>query len=143
MFCRVAPLGHAATLRWSSAATWRTFDYNPSDNSTAAPSFIPGVGAGAGVNVTIPCGVAVLLDVPNLALHTLTVEGFLQCVLRPNQPESHIALQARVLLCKCIIVMTGMFTVGKVVVCNAHCGEKHASWAVQSGGCVVVCVQHE
>ncbi|CAI5510161.1 unnamed protein product [Closterium sp. Naga37s-1] len=45
---------------------------------------VPGVGAGKGGNATIPCGVAVLLNVPSVVLSTLTIRGMLKdTTLRP------------------------------------------------------------
>ncbi|CAI5520036.1 unnamed protein product [Closterium sp. Naga37s-1] len=50
---------------WSDAATW-------------PGGVVPGVGAGTGGNATIPCGVAVLLNVPSVVLSTLTIRGMLK-----------------------------------------------------------------
>ena len=57
----------AGFKKWSDPATW------PSGK-------VPGVGAQAGGNATIPCNVAVLFDVPSVVLHTLTVRGLLKWV---------------------------------------------------------------
>ena len=43
-----------------------------------AQGTIPGVGSAAGVNVIVPCGVALLLDVPLVNVAALTVRGWLQ-----------------------------------------------------------------
>ncbi|CAI5467058.1 unnamed protein product [Closterium sp. Yama58-4] len=62
--------------RWSDPATW----------TNGGGSVIPGVKATGGewANVTIPCGTAVLLDVPLVSLSTLVVKGW----LRWKQPSS-------------------------------------------------------
>lgn len=51
--------------RWSDKRTW-------------GKGPIPGVGNGALANVTIPCGTAVLLDVPAVNLNMLVIRGMLQ-----------------------------------------------------------------
>ncbi|CAI6007157.1 unnamed protein product [Closterium sp. NIES-64] len=47
---------------------------------------VPGVGAGKGGNATIPCGVAVLLNVPSVVLSTLTIRGMLKIEDTPSRP---------------------------------------------------------
>ena len=49
---------------WSQASTWPRGQ-------------IPGVGGNLGVNVTIPCGRLVVLDLPEVTLGVLTVKGLL------------------------------------------------------------------
>jgi hypothetical protein len=62
-------------LLWSSASTWGL-----------GGGAIPGVGSSAGSNATIPCDTAVLLDVPSVRLHTLTIRGMLKLKDDPSLP---------------------------------------------------------
>eukprot|EP00271_Cylindrocystis_brebissonii_P022455 TRINITY_DN8652_c0_g1_i1.p1 TRINITY_DN8652_c0_g1~~TRINITY_DN8652_c0_g1_i1.p1 ORF type:complete len:1139 (-),score=148.93 TRINITY_DN8652_c0_g1_i1:828-4244(-) len=50
---------------WSSSSTWPN-------------GIVPGVGSALYANATIPAGVAVMLDVPNVTLHTLRISGLLK-----------------------------------------------------------------
>ena len=39
---------------------------------------MPGVGSGSGLNATIPCGQYVVLDLPNITVGLLRIQGLLQ-----------------------------------------------------------------
>ncbi|CAI5515198.1 unnamed protein product [Closterium sp. Naga37s-1] len=57
-----------------------------SDPTIWPGGLVPGVAAGKGANATIPCGLAVLLNVPSVVLSTLTIRGMLKIrdtTLRP------------------------------------------------------------
>ncbi|CAI7748593.1 unnamed protein product [Closterium sp. NIES-53] len=60
-----------ACLFWPGFKLW-------SDAGTWPGGVVPGVGAGKGASATIPCGVAVLLNVPSVVLSTLTIRGMLK-----------------------------------------------------------------
>eukprot|EP00850_Spirogloea_muscicola_P021960 SM000269S09915 [mRNA] locus=s269:76387:85016:- [translate_table: standard] len=78
-------------MRWSSAATW-------------GGDGVPGVGPRAGGNATIPCGKAILLDVPAVSLTVLLIQGFLKFLDSPSLPV--IALNAS------YIIVQGQLTIG-------------------------------
>ncbi|CAI5525201.1 unnamed protein product [Closterium sp. Naga37s-1] len=76
---RVAALGWK---RWSDPATW----------TNSGSSVIPGVKATGGewADVTIPCGTAVLLDVPLVSLNRLIVKGWLRVQDSPSLPTIEV-----------------------------------------------------
>ncbi|CAI5505687.1 unnamed protein product [Closterium sp. Naga37s-1] len=78
---------------WSRAATWAFMGGK-----------VPGIGASVGANVTIPCGRAVLLDVPRVSLGLLIVKGWLRLLDKPFVPS--ISVQAR------FIIVYGRLSVG-------------------------------
>ncbi|CAI5957042.1 unnamed protein product [Closterium sp. NIES-65] len=78
---------------WSRASTWAFMGGK-----------VPGIGASVGANVTIPCGRAVLLDVPRVSLGLLVVKGWLRLLDNPFVPS--ISVQAR------FIIVYGRLSVG-------------------------------
>ncbi|CAI5526563.1 unnamed protein product [Closterium sp. Naga37s-1] len=68
--------------RWSDPATW----------TNSGSSVIPGVKATGGewVDVTIPCGTAVLLDVPLVSLNRLVIKGWLRVLDSPSLPRVEV-----------------------------------------------------
>ncbi|CAI5484159.1 unnamed protein product, partial [Closterium sp. Yama58-4] len=82
-----------AWLLWSRASTWAFMGGR-----------VPGIGASVGANVTIPCGRAVLLDVPRVSLGLLVVKGWLRLLDNPFVPS--ISVQAR------FIIVYGRLSVG-------------------------------
>ncbi|GJP83999.1 hypothetical protein CLOP_g14094 [Closterium sp. NIES-67] len=78
---------------WSRPATWAFMGGK-----------VPGIGASVGANVTIPCGRAVLLDVPRVSLGLLIVNGWLRLLDNPFVPS--ISVQAR------FIIVHGRLSVG-------------------------------
>lgn len=78
-------------LRWSDPATWE-----------GAP--VPGVGAQAGANVTIPCGRGVLLDLPKVNLTVLNILGSLKFLDDPTLP--------RVAVYASFVIVEGRFIIG-------------------------------
>eukprot|EP00271_Cylindrocystis_brebissonii_P021385 TRINITY_DN7575_c0_g1_i1.p1 TRINITY_DN7575_c0_g1~~TRINITY_DN7575_c0_g1_i1.p1 ORF type:complete len:1194 (-),score=130.61 TRINITY_DN7575_c0_g1_i1:1675-5256(-) len=81
-------------LLWSAASSW-------------ANGVIPGVGAAAGANVTIPCNVSVLLDVGNLVLNRLVIQGFLK--FGDASSIGDISIQAH------FIIVEGQLQIGTAV----------------------------
>ena len=59
----------AAPQFWSNPNTW-------------PGGVVPGVGSGIGANATIPCNTVVILDVANLTLGILRIQGLLKWVLQ-------------------------------------------------------------
>lgn len=55
----------SAPQLWSKPSTW-------------PEGVVPGVGSAVGANVTIPCGQVVILDVANVTLSLLRVQGLLK-----------------------------------------------------------------
>ncbi|CAI5468813.1 unnamed protein product [Closterium sp. Yama58-4] len=68
--------------RWSDPATW----------TNGGSSVIPGVKATGGewADVTIPCGTAVLLDVPLVSLNRLVIKGWLRVLDSPSLPTIEV-----------------------------------------------------
>ncbi|CAI7772076.1 unnamed protein product [Closterium sp. NIES-53] len=68
--------------RWSDPATW----------TNSGSSVIPGVKATGGewADVTIPCGTAVLLDVPLVSLNRLVIKGWLRVLDSPSLPRVEV-----------------------------------------------------
>ncbi|CAI5504746.1 unnamed protein product [Closterium sp. Naga37s-1] len=84
--------------RWSDVTVW-----GAAFKSSRDP---PGVRSRAGGNVTIPCGMAVLLDVANVTLDTLHVHGWLKLLDdKPRLPRIEIRAN--------FIIVTGRLTVGE------------------------------
>ncbi|GJP51855.1 hypothetical protein CLOM_g10985 [Closterium sp. NIES-68] len=84
--------------RWSDLATWGAAYRGSKD--------VPGVGSKAAVNVTVPCGTAVLLDVANVTLDTLHVHGWLKLLDdKPRLPRIQVRAN--------FIIVTGRLTVGE------------------------------
>ncbi|CAI7901352.1 unnamed protein product, partial [Closterium sp. NIES-53] len=84
--------------RWSDVTVW-----GAAFKSSRDP---PGVRSRAGGNVTIPCGMAVLLDVANVSLDTLHVHGWLKLLDdKPRLPRIEIRAN--------FIIVTGRLTVGE------------------------------
>ncbi|CAI5484165.1 unnamed protein product [Closterium sp. Yama58-4] len=84
--------------KWSDVTVWGAAFRGSKDP--------PGVGSRAGVNVTVPCGMAVLLDVANVTLDTLHVHGWLKLLDdKPRLPRIEVRAN--------IIIVTGRLTVGE------------------------------
>lgn len=64
-------LAHCPTLILSGFKLW-------SQPSTWPNKVVPGVGGTSGANVTVPCGVAILLDLPNVTVSLLRIQGLLR-----------------------------------------------------------------
>lgn len=62
---------------WSNPNTWPN-------------GLIPGIGESTGANVTIPCGKFVILDVENVTLGLLRVQGLLKFLDDPNLPSIYV-----------------------------------------------------
>ncbi|CAI5957022.1 unnamed protein product, partial [Closterium sp. NIES-65] len=84
--------------KWSDVTVWGAAFKGSRDP--------PGVRSRAGRNVTVPCGMAVLLDVANVTLDTLHVHGWLKVL--DNKPRlPRIEVRAN------FIIVTGRLTVGE------------------------------
>ncbi|CAI5505675.1 unnamed protein product [Closterium sp. Naga37s-1] len=67
--------------RWSDWRTW---------GNKARILGVPGRGLQRWADVTIPCGVAVLLDVPDISVRRLRVKGWLKVLDSPKLPKIHV-----------------------------------------------------
>ncbi|CAI5484158.1 unnamed protein product [Closterium sp. Yama58-4] len=67
--------------RWSDWRTW---------GSKARILGVPGRGLQRWADVTIPCGVAVLLDVSDISVRRLRVKGWLKVLDSPKLPKIHV-----------------------------------------------------
>ncbi|CAI5470023.1 unnamed protein product [Closterium sp. Yama58-4] len=84
--------------KWSDVTVWGAAFRGSRDP--------PGVRSRAGGNVTVPCGMAVLLDVANVTLDTLHVHGWLKLLdEKPRLPRIEIRAN--------FIIVTGRLTVGE------------------------------
>ncbi|CAI5525352.1 unnamed protein product [Closterium sp. Naga37s-1] len=80
--CPAQSAGRHGWKRWSDPATW----------TNGGSSVIPGVKATGGewADVTIPCGTAVLLDVPLVSLNRLVIKGWLRVLDSPSLPRVEV-----------------------------------------------------
>ncbi|CAI7859030.1 unnamed protein product [Closterium sp. NIES-54] len=67
--------------RWSDWTTW---------GPKASVLGVPGRGLQRWADVTIPCGVAVVLDVPNISVRRLRIKGWLKIRDSPKLPRIHV-----------------------------------------------------
>lgn len=61
-----------------------------SDPSTWPGGVVPGVGSAIRANATIPCGKVVILDVANVTLGLLRVQGLLKFLDDPSLPRIYV-----------------------------------------------------
>ncbi|CAI5994807.1 unnamed protein product [Closterium sp. NIES-65] len=67
--------------RWSDWRTW---------GASAKVRGVPGTGARRWADVMIPCGKAVLLDVPDISVGKLRIRGWLKIADDPSLPKIHV-----------------------------------------------------
>ncbi|CAI5484157.1 unnamed protein product [Closterium sp. Yama58-4] len=67
--------------RWSDWRTW---------GASAKVRGVPGTGARRWADVMIPCGKAVLLDVPDISVGKLRIRGWLKILDDPSLPKIHV-----------------------------------------------------
>lgn len=77
-----------------------------SDPKTWGPGGVPGVGSRTMVNVTIPCGGAVVLDVPEVRVNMLTIRGML-AVQDPAKGKPAVYQ-----VTACLVLVEGQLIVG-------------------------------